>query len=101
MNNTRKFFFMLAIECAIADRAWAEGWIEPEPAGIKTGKRAAVVGSGPSGLAAAQLGDGRLGAGRRRRQERPLRLSADNALRGAKDLLEPLPDAVHRADRVR
>jgi glutamate synthase (NADPH) small chain len=43
-----------SIECAIADRAFSEGWIAPEPAGKKTGKRVAVVGSGPSGLAAAQ-----------------------------------------------
>jgi glutamate synthase (NADPH) small chain len=43
-----------SIECAIADRAFSEGWIAPEPAEKKTGKRVAVVGSGPSGLAAAQ-----------------------------------------------
>jgi glutamate synthase (NADPH/NADH) small chain len=42
------------IECAIVDRAWAEGWIKPEPASQKTGKRIAVVGSGPAGLACAQ-----------------------------------------------
>ncbi|MGH6847290.1 MAG: glutamate synthase subunit beta [Methylocella sp.] len=42
------------IECAIADRAWTNGWIKPEPAGTKTGKKAAVVGSGPAGLACAQ-----------------------------------------------
>jgi glutamate synthase (NADPH) small chain len=42
------------IECAIADRAWEEGWIVPEPAETKTGKKVAVVGSGPAGLAAAQ-----------------------------------------------
>jgi len=43
-----------SIECAIADRAFDEGYITPEPAAVKTGKRVAVVGSGPSGLAAAQ-----------------------------------------------
>ncbi|MFT4078583.1 glutamate synthase subunit beta [Rhodomicrobium sp.] len=43
-----------SIECAIADRAFDEGFIVPEPAEVKTGKRVAVVGSGPSGLAAAQ-----------------------------------------------
>jgi glutamate synthase (NADPH) small chain len=43
-----------SIECAIADRAFGEGCIAPEPAEKKTGKRVAVVGSGPSGLAAAQ-----------------------------------------------
>jgi len=43
-----------AIECAIADRAFEEGWIAPEPPETKTGKHVAVVGSGPAGLAAAQ-----------------------------------------------
>jgi glutamate synthase (NADPH/NADH) small chain len=42
------------IECAIVDRGWKEGWIKPEPAAKKTGKRIAVVGSGPAGLACAQ-----------------------------------------------
>ncbi len=42
------------IECAIVDRGWQEGWIKPQPAAQKTGKRVAVVGSGPAGLAAAQ-----------------------------------------------
>ncbi len=43
-----------SIEHAIIDRAWAEGWVVPRPAPIKTGKTVAVVGSGPAGLAAAQ-----------------------------------------------
>jgi glutamate synthase (NADPH) small chain len=42
------------VEQAIADKAWAEGWIVPEPAATKTGKAIAVVGSGPAGMAAAQ-----------------------------------------------
>jgi glutamate synthase (NADPH/NADH) small chain len=42
------------IEKNIVERAWQEGWIEPEPPEARTGKRVAVVGSGPSGLAAAQ-----------------------------------------------
>jgi glutamate synthase (NADPH/NADH) small chain len=42
------------IECAIVDRGWEEGWIVPEPPAHKTGKKVAVVGSGPAGLAAAQ-----------------------------------------------
>ena len=42
------------IEQAIVDRAFAEGWIHPEPPPVRTGKRVAVVGSGPAGLAAAQ-----------------------------------------------
>src|SRR6187431_2091624 len=43
-----------SIELAIIDRAFAEGWIAPEPPAVRTGKRVAVVGSGPAGLAAAQ-----------------------------------------------
>ena len=42
------------IEKTIVDRAWEEGWIVPEIPAARTGKRAAVVGSGPAGLAAAQ-----------------------------------------------
>ncbi len=42
------------IECAIADRAWSEGWIEPQPAIVRTGRTVAIVGSGPAGLAGAQ-----------------------------------------------
>jgi len=42
------------IERSIVERAWDEGWIRPEPPEHNTGKRVAVVGSGPSGLAAAQ-----------------------------------------------
>jgi glutamate synthase (NADPH/NADH) small chain len=43
-----------SIEHAIIDRAWAEGWVQPQPASTRTGKTVAVVGSGPAGLAAAQ-----------------------------------------------
>jgi glutamate synthase (NADPH/NADH) small chain len=43
-----------SIEHAIIDRAWAEGWVVPQPPQHKTGKKVAVVGSGPAGLAAAQ-----------------------------------------------
>lgn len=42
------------IEKAIADRGWKEGWIKPEPPETRTGKKVAVIGSGPCGLAAAQ-----------------------------------------------
>jgi glutamate synthase (NADPH) small chain len=42
------------IEVEIIDRAWDEGWVEPVVPATKTGKRVAVVGSGPAGLAAAQ-----------------------------------------------
>lgn len=41
------------IEMAIADRGFEEGWIVPEPPEVRTGKKVAVVGSGPAGLAAA------------------------------------------------
>jgi glutamate synthase (NADPH/NADH) small chain len=43
-----------SIEHAIIDRAWAEGWVTPRPAKHKTGKKVAVIGAGPAGLAAAQ-----------------------------------------------
>ena len=42
------------IECAIVDRAWSEGWIKPEVPTKKTGKKVAIIGGGPAGLAAAQ-----------------------------------------------
>jgi len=42
------------VEQAIADKAWKKGWIRPEPPAVKTGKKVAIVGSGPAGLAAAQ-----------------------------------------------
>jgi glutamate synthase (NADPH/NADH) small chain len=42
------------IERAIIDRAWEEGWIPPRPPAAKTGKKVAIVGSGPAGLACAQ-----------------------------------------------
>jgi len=42
------------IERNIIDHAWERGWIRPEPPAIRTGKRVAVVGSGPAGMAAAQ-----------------------------------------------
>src|SRR6185437_4530170 len=44
------------IECSIIDHAWGKGWVTPEPPDARTGKKVAVVGSGPAGLcAAAQL----------------------------------------------
>jgi glutamate synthase (NADPH/NADH) small chain len=43
-----------SIEHAIIDKAWAEGWVVAKPAKHKTGKKVAVVGSGPAGMAAAQ-----------------------------------------------
>jgi glutamate synthase (NADPH/NADH) small chain len=42
------------VEIEIIDRAWDEGWVTPKPPSMHTGKRIAVIGSGPAGLAAAQ-----------------------------------------------
>jgi len=42
-----------AIEAAIADRAWDEGWVEPQRPTVRSGRRVAVVGSGPAGFTAA------------------------------------------------
>ena len=43
-----------AIEAAIVERAFADGWVEAQPPAVRTGKKVAVVGSGPAGLASAQ-----------------------------------------------
>ncbi len=43
-----------AIELAIIDRAFEAGWVKPEPPAVRTGRKVAIVGSGPAGLAAAQ-----------------------------------------------
>ncbi len=43
-----------SIEHAIIDRAWEHGWVKPRPAKVRTGKKVAVVGSGPAGMAGAQ-----------------------------------------------
>ncbi|WVH08805.1 MAG: Glutamate synthase small subunit [Fluviibacter phosphoraccumulans EoVTN8] len=43
-----------SIERAIIDKAWASGWVVPQPTSSKTGKHVAIIGSGPAGLAAAQ-----------------------------------------------
>ncbi|NNM81236.1 MAG: glutamate synthase subunit beta [Burkholderiales bacterium] len=43
-----------SIEHAIIDRAWEEGWVKPQIAAVKTGRKVAVVGSGPAGLACSQ-----------------------------------------------
>ncbi|MDE3141487.1 MAG: glutamate synthase subunit beta, partial [Pseudomonadota bacterium] len=43
-----------AIEHAIIDTGWAQGWVQPQPAHAASGRRVAIVGSGPAGLAAAQ-----------------------------------------------
>ncbi|MFZ4808283.1 MAG: glutamate synthase subunit beta [Hyphomicrobiaceae bacterium] len=54
LNIDDKPVTIKTIECAVADRAFQEGWIVPQPAERKTGKSVAVIGSGPAGLAAAQ-----------------------------------------------
>ena len=54
LNIDDKPVTIKTIECAIVDRAWEEGWVEPEAPEEKTGKKVAIVGSGPAGLAAAQ-----------------------------------------------
>jgi glutamate synthase (NADPH/NADH) small chain len=43
-----------SIECAIVDKAWANGWVTPQIPDKKTGRKVAIVGSGPAGMAAAQ-----------------------------------------------
>jgi len=54
LNLTDSPVTIKTIECAIVDRAWAEGWLKPEAPKAKTGKKVAVIGSGPAGLACAQ-----------------------------------------------
>ena len=54
LNITDNPVTIKSIECAIIDRGWEEGWIEPKISLRKTGKKVAVVGSGPAGLACSQ-----------------------------------------------
>ncbi|MBY0562220.1 glutamate synthase subunit beta [Hyphomicrobium sp.] len=54
LNIDDKPVTIKTIEYSIADRAWEEGWIRPLPPEKKTGKKVAIIGSGPAGLAAAQ-----------------------------------------------
>ncbi|OOZ43142.1 glutamate synthase subunit beta [Solemya elarraichensis gill symbiont] len=54
LNLTDEPVSIKSIECAIVDKAWEEGWIKPLIAEHRTGKRIAVVGSGPAGMACAQ-----------------------------------------------
>jgi glutamate synthase (NADPH/NADH) small chain len=54
LNLTDQPVTIKTIECAIADKAWENGWIEPVSLREKTGRRVAVIGSGPAGMAAAQ-----------------------------------------------
>ena len=54
LNLTDEPVTIKSIECAIVDKAWEMGWIEPQIPQHRTGKNVAVVGSGPAGLATAQ-----------------------------------------------
>jgi glutamate synthase (NADPH/NADH) small chain len=54
LNLTDTPVTIKTIECSIADRAWDEGWVKPEAPSRRTGRKVAVIGSGPAGLAAAQ-----------------------------------------------
>ena len=54
LNLTDQPVTIKTIECAIVDRAWAEGWLEPQIPKHLSGKRVAIIGAGPSGLACAQ-----------------------------------------------
>lgn len=54
LNLTDEPVTIKSIELAIVERAWEEGWIQPQIARHKSGKRVAIVGSGPAGLACAQ-----------------------------------------------
>jgi glutamate synthase (NADPH/NADH) small chain len=54
LNLTEQAVTIKTIECAIIEKAWEQGWIQPRIAAHRSGKRAAIVGSGPAGLACAQ-----------------------------------------------
>jgi len=54
LNLTEAPVTIKTIECAIVDRGWKEGWLTPQRPAAKTGKKVAIVGAGPAGLAAAQ-----------------------------------------------
>jgi glutamate synthase (NADPH) small chain len=54
LNITDEPVTIKTIECTIADKAWEEGWVTPKPPEVKTGKKVAIIGSGPAGMAAAQ-----------------------------------------------
>ncbi|MCF6320225.1 MAG: glutamate synthase subunit beta [Rhizobiaceae bacterium] len=54
LNITDEPVTIKSVECAIVDRGWLEGWIEPEISLVKTGKKIAVIGAGPAGMACAQ-----------------------------------------------
>src|SRR5258708_10144160 len=75
-----------SIEHAIADKAWEEGWVRPQRAAHPTGRRVAVVGSGPAGLARAQQPP-------RAGQERPLFAKSDPNRRPPRHVLPDFKSA--------
>jgi glutamate synthase (NADPH/NADH) small chain len=54
LNLTEEPVTIKSIECALVDRGWEEGWIKAQLPSHRSGKRVAVIGSGPAGMAAAQ-----------------------------------------------
>ena len=54
LNINKDAVGIKSIEHAIIDKAWENGWVVPQPPAHKTGKKVAIVGSGPAGMAAAQ-----------------------------------------------
>ena len=54
LNINSEAVAIKSIERAIVDHAWEQGWVVPQPAAVNTGKKIAIVGSGPAGLACAQ-----------------------------------------------
>jgi glutamate synthase (NADPH/NADH) small chain len=54
LNLTDEPVTIKSIECSIIDKAWEMGWVKPQIPARRTGKKVAIVGSGPAGLAAAQ-----------------------------------------------
>lgn len=54
LNITDEPVTIKTIECAIIDRAWQEGWVKPDVPTNRTGKKVAVIGAGPAGMACAQ-----------------------------------------------
>ena len=54
LNITDEPVTIKSIECALVDRGWSEGWIHPEVPKVRSGRRVAVIGSGPAGMACAQ-----------------------------------------------
>ena len=55
LNITDKPVTIKSIECAIIDRGWKEGWVTPKISHSKTGKKVAVIGSGPAGMESARI----------------------------------------------